>query len=132
MEEVNAISLNMELLTKKLDERANFKKDREAIQQHISTCDQNIMESTKHEVAYAINNLRPQKEGTTSRFKSQGNTKSSLPSLREFVISQAKVNENINNKLLAHEKILEVISTKMESFATSVKDQLDFNKILKS
>jgi len=90
------------------------------------------MESTKHEVAYAIDNLRPQKGGMTSHFKSQGNTKSSLPSLRELVMSWAKVNENINNKLLAHEKILEVISAKMDSFAMSIKDQLDFNKMLES
>jgi hypothetical protein len=32
IEEVNAISQKMELLLKRLDERANVKKDREAIQ----------------------------------------------------------------------------------------------------
>ena len=132
MDEVNAIPQKMELLMKKLDERANFTMDREAIQQQISACNQNIKQSTKHEVAYAINNLRPQKGGTTSRFKSQGNTKSSSPSLRKLVMSQAKVNENINNKLLAHEKILKIISTKMKSFATSIKDELYFIKMLES
>jgi uncharacterized FlaG/YvyC family protein len=37
IEEVNAISQNMELLMKKLDERTKFKKDRETIQQYVST-----------------------------------------------------------------------------------------------
>jgi len=36
IEEINSISKNMELLMKKLDEQAKFKKDQEAIQQYAS------------------------------------------------------------------------------------------------
>ena len=66
----------------------------------------------------------------TSCFKGQGNTsKSNWPSLKDLVINQAKINEDMNKRLLANDKTLESLTTKMDSLASSVKDQLNFNKV---
>jgi hypothetical protein len=136
IEEVDAISQKMELLMKKLDERAKFKKDREAIQQYASAraietnqwCE---VQDSSHEVVYAINNGQPQQGGMTSRFKGQGNTsKSNWPSLKDLVINQAKINEDMNKRLLANDKTLESLTAKMDSLASSIKDQVNFNKVL--
>ena len=38
------------------------------------------------------------------------------PSLRDLILEQAKINENIFKKLASNDKVLENINTKMESF----------------
>ena len=70
IEEVDAISEKMELLLRKLDERAKVKKDREAIQQYASARARESRErcevqDSSYEVAI---NGHPQQGGMTSRF----------------------------------------------------------------
>ena len=48
---------------------------------------------------------------------------SSWPTLRDLVVNQAKINEGINKMLLANDKTLELLTSKMDSLASTVKDQ---------
>jgi len=58
--------------------------------------------------------------------------KSSWPTLRDLVVNQAKINEGINKRLLSNDKTLELLTSKMDSLASVVKDQHNFNKVLES
>jgi hypothetical protein len=48
--------------------------------------------------------------------------------LRELILEQAKINDNIAKKLAANDKILENINIKMDNFSSAIKDQLSYNK----
>jgi len=118
--EVDALSEKMDLLMKKLEEHANFKKEQEAIQHYASAraikakqwCEVcggnhsgNDCPETK-EVVNIINNNgnRPQGNGWTSCPYYQGNggngfnkfNSNNQPSLKDLVMSQTKINESMN------------------------------------
>ena len=48
------------------------------------------------------------------------------------MLCQAKINENINKKLLANDKTLESLNIKIETLSSSLKNQLSFNKMIES
>jgi hypothetical protein len=48
--------------------------------------------------------------------------------LRELILEQAKINDNIAKKLAAKYKIPKNINIKMDSFSSTIKDQLSYNK----
>ena len=54
------------------------------------------------------------------------------PSLKDFILEQARINENISKKLASTDKILENINTKMDSFSSAINEQLSYNKKLES
>ena len=54
------------------------------------------------------------------------------PSLRDLILEQARINENISRKLAFNDKVLENINTKMDSFSSAIKDQLSYNKKIES
>ena len=54
------------------------------------------------------------------------------PPLRELVLGQAKINENINKKLLANDKSLESLNVKLEILSSTLKNQLSFNKMIET
>ena len=54
------------------------------------------------------------------------------PSLRDLILEQAKINENISKNLACNHKVLENINTKMDSFSSAIKDQLSYNKKIES
>ena len=54
------------------------------------------------------------------------------PSLRDLVFGQAKINESLNKKLAANDKILESIHAKVETLSSAHKNQLSFNKKIES
>jgi hypothetical protein len=49
------------------------------------------------------------------------NNYNSQPSLKDLVLGQSKINDSINKKLLANDKILENLNEKMEAFLLSLK-----------
>ena len=49
--------------------------------------------------------------------------------MKDLVLGQSKINDSINKKLMANDKILENISEKMDSFSSTIKNQLSFNKM---
>ena len=82
------------------------------------------MQEETPEVVSAFDNGQPRQSRPTPRFQGQGNfQKSSWPTLRDLVVNQAKINEGINKRLLANDKTLELLTSKMDSLASTVKDQ---------
>ena len=65
-----------------------------------------------------------------SNFSSNFN--SNQPSLRDLFFGQAKINESLNIKLAANDKILESIHAKVETLSSAHKNQLSFNKKIES
>ena len=140
-EEVNVLSAKMELLIKKLEEWANFKKDQQAIQQVYDsyiTCEVcgnighsgNICHEVQQDMSY-INNYGPQ-QGQGKYQVNNNSFNSNQPSLKDLVLEQAKINEDISKKLASNDKILENINNKMNNFSSAIKDQLSYNEILES
>ena len=52
--------------------------------------------------------------------------------MRDLILEQAKINENISKKLSFKDKVLENINTKMDSLSSAIKDQLNYNKKIES
>jgi len=53
-------------------------------------------------------------------------------SLKNLVFNQARVNEELNIKLLDHDKILGKIHDKLNTFSLALKNQINFNKKLEN
>ena len=151
------IVAKLDLLLKHLSERAEFKKHREncarAMESHF-TCEVcgndghsgNDCPETREDCAYLNNNnnnngYRPQQGGqgwNQPRPPFQGgnnynpsynsNFNSNQPPLRELVLGQVKINENINKKLLANDRSLESLNVKLETLSSTLKNQSSFNK----
>jgi hypothetical protein len=97
--------------------------------------------SETHEEAQYINNgYRQQGGGNDNGWSNQprppfqGNSNFNLnqPSLKDLVLGQAKINEKLTKKMLNNDKILENINLKIESLASSIKNQLSFNKMIET
>ena len=54
------------------------------------------------------------------------------PSLKEFMLGQAKINENQTKKLASNDKILEIINSNLEGLNFSFKNQLSLNKMFET
>ena len=54
------------------------------------------------------------------------------PYLRELILEQARINENISKKLAFNDKVLENINTKMDNVSSTIQDQLNYNKKIES
>jgi hypothetical protein len=54
------------------------------------------------------------------------------PTLRELVMQQFRINNDINAKLVVNDKILEDINAKMNNFSSTINDQLNYNKKLEA
>jgi hypothetical protein len=52
--------------------------------------------------------------------------------LKDLVLGQVKINENINKKLLANDKSLESLNVKLETLSSMLKNQLSFNKMIET
>ena len=53
-----------------------------------------------------------------------------LAKLRDLVLGQVKINENISKKLLANDKTLESLNEKLETLFSTLKNQLSSNKMI--
>ena len=52
--------------------------------------------------------------------------------MRDLVFGQAKINESLNKKVAANNKILEGINAKVEILSSALKNQLSFNKMIET
>jgi hypothetical protein len=52
--------------------------------------------------------------------------------LRDLILEQARINDNILKRLAFNDKVLESINAKIDSFSSAMKDQLSFNKKIES
>ena len=94
-----------------------------------------------HEEASYINNgfCQQNKNGWNNQSRLQGgnsnfnsNYNSNSPSLKDLILGQAKINENITKKLSYNDKMIENINSKLENVSSSVKNQLSFNKMIET
>jgi hypothetical protein len=60
------------------------------------------------------------------------NSFNNQPSIKDFVFGQARINESLNKKLAANEKVLENLNSTIESFTSAMKNQLSFNKLIET
>jgi hypothetical protein len=60
------------------------------------------------------------------------NLNKSEPSLKDIVQDQLRINSEVGKKLLANDRILESIDSKMNNFTVVVQNQLNFNKVLET
>ena len=54
------------------------------------------------------------------------------PSLKDFMYNQKQMNDNISEKFLANDKILESLAMQLEGFNSVIKHQLSFNELLET
>ena len=72
---------------------------------------------TQEEAAYVNNGFRPPQQGNNgwnNQHHPQGNF-FNQPSLKDLVLGQAKINENLTKKLPYNDKIIENINAKLET-----------------
>ena len=64
----------------------------------------------------------------------QGNifNNSFQPSLKNFMNGQKQINDNISEKFLANDKILESLAMQLDGFNSVIKNQLRFNKLIET
>jgi hypothetical protein len=60
------------------------------------------------------------------------NIKRSKPSLKDIIRDQLRINLEVGKKLLANDRILKSIDSKMNNFIVAVQNQLNFNKVLET
>lgn len=52
--------------------------------------------------------------------------------MKDLVLGQAKINENLTKKLFFNDKVFENINAKLEALSSSVKNQASFNKMIET
>ena len=124
----------MDVLLNWLEQRANYKKDHQAIQDAFNS--QNVCGEylgvdfpEYQEDANIVVNSAPQQQRQgwnqqQQRSNSQGehpdnyynSSNPKQPSLRDLILEHAKINENISKKLAFNDKVVENINTKMDIF----------------
>jgi hypothetical protein len=60
------------------------------------------------------------------------NSFNNQPSIKDLFFGQARINESLNKKLAANEKVLENLNSTIESFTSAMKNQLSFNKMIET
>jgi hypothetical protein len=117
----------MDVLLNRLEERANFKKDRKALQDSMSTS-RNLSLVVHESAPTQEKDLQPRP--TYAGKYTYNNSK--RPSLRELIEEQNKITNNLSKKLVANDKFLEDINVKMDNFSKILKYQAIFNAKLES
>jgi len=88
---------------------------------------------TQEDASFINNGFRQQQQGNgwNNQNRHQGNYSSfnsSQPSLKDLVLGQARINENLVKKLSKKDQMFFNINTKLGGLTLSVRDQLAFNK----
>ena len=150
LKEVDMLSAKMDLLMKKLEDRANEKQEVMHIHDSRMTCEVcgstghlgNNCPKTHEDVNFLNNNYsRPQQNqgwNQQQRPNYQGNYQGTnfnnfnQTPLRDLIVGQSKVMEGLSRNVASNHKILENINNRMDSFASAIKNQHSFNKMIES
>ena len=145
-----ALSTKMDILLNWLEQRDNYKKDCQAIQDAFNAqnlCGEYLgieFPEYQEDANIVINNSAPQQQRqgwnqqqwSNYQGKYPGNYYNSSnpkqPSLRDLILEQARINESISKKLAFNDKVLENINTKMDNVSSTIQDQLSYNKKIES
>jgi uncharacterized coiled-coil protein SlyX len=151
---IDMITAKMDLLMKKLEAPSNMETTK--IMDAHMTCEvcgnvghsgNNCLE-TREEASFINNgnnngfrNNNFNNQGWNSRpnfpFNNQNggnysNNFNNQPSIKDLVFGQARIYESLNKKLAANEKVLENLNSTIESFTSTIKNQLNFNKMIET
>ncbi|KAK3120032.1 hypothetical protein QOZ80_9AG0679840 [Eleusine coracana subsp. coracana] len=152
VKEVDMLAAKIDLLMKKMDDQVNG--EVKALDAHM-TCEVcgntghsgNDCPETREDAMFMGNNNnngyrpqggqswgppRPNYQGGNSGNFSGFNSGYNQPSLKDLVLGQAKVNDNISKKLATTDRTLESIHTKIEGVSSALKNQLSFNKMIET
>ena len=151
LKEVDMLSAKMYLLIKKLENRANENQEVMYIHDSRKTCEVcgntrysgNSCPETQEDVNFVNNSnyFRPQQNQGWNQHQRpnyqgtyQGNNFNNFnqPPLRELIVGQSKLMEVLSRKVATNDKILENINNRMDSFASTIKNQHSFNKMIES
>ena len=150
--ELDMLSTKIDLLMKKLKDRANEKQEVMHIHDSHMTCEvcgntwhSGSNNSETHEDVNFVNNnnyyFRPQQNqrwNQQQRPNYQGNYQGTnfnnfnQTPLRDLIVGQSKVMEGLSRNVASNHKILENINNRMDSFASAIKNQHSFNKMIES
>ena len=142
------VTAKLDLIMKKLDIE---KKEVMHINDSHMTCEECgdyghsvVSCPTLQEDVNFINNntyYRPQQNQGWNQQRRQGNYQgnnqgnnfnNNFPPLRELVANQSRLLDQMTRKLASNDKTLENIHTRMDTFASAIKNQHSFNKLLES
>jgi hypothetical protein len=73
-------------------------------------------------------NSRPNFPFNNKNGGNYSNSFNNQPSIKDLFFGQARINESLNKKLAANEKVRENLNSTIESFTSTMKNQLSFNK----
>jgi len=156
LKEVHMLSAKLDLLMKKLDDKAGDKKEVMHVYDSHMTCEEcgdtrhlgNHCPEMLEDMNYINNNNnnnyynRPQQNQVWNQQRPnysgnyQGNNfynnNNNFPSLRELVSNQGKLMDNLSKKLASNDKMLENINNIMDNFSSAIKNQISFNKMIES
>jgi uncharacterized coiled-coil protein SlyX len=142
---INMITAKMDLLMKKLEASANMKTTK-IMDAHV-TCkvcgnvghSGNDCLKTREEATFINNannnysnqgwNSRPNFPFNNPNGGYYSNSFNNQPFIKGLVFGQARINESLNKKVAANEKVLENLNSTIESFTSAMKKQLSFNKM---
>ena len=135
------LAAKMDLLLKRLNERAHKKEAMKATVEAMDspmTCEVcgevehsgNDCPETHEEASYINNGFQ---QGNNNRWNNQScpqggnnnynsNFNSNQPYLKDLVLGQPKINENVTKKLTYNDKMLKNINTKIEGLSSSIKN----------
>jgi hypothetical protein len=77
-------------------------------------------------------NSRPDFPFNNQNGSNYSNSFNNQPSNKDLVFGQARINECLKKKLDANEKVLENLNSTIESFTSTMKNQLSFNKMMET
>jgi hypothetical protein len=77
-------------------------------------------------------NLRPNFPFSNQNGSNYSDSFNNQPSIKDLVFGQARINKNLNKNLATHEKVLENLNSTIESFTSTMKNQLSFNKMIET
>jgi hypothetical protein len=157
LKEVDMLSAKLDLLMKKLDDKAGDKREVMNVYDSHMTCEEcgdtghsgNHCPEMLEDARYINNNnnynrpqqnqgwnqQRPNYSGNYSgnyQGNNSYNNNNNFPPLRELVSNQGKLMDNLSKKLASNDKILENINNRMDNFSTAIKNQISFNKMIES
>jgi hypothetical protein len=77
-------------------------------------------------------NWRPNFPFNNQNGSNYSNSFNNQPSIKDLFFGQAIINESLNKKLTANDKVLENLNSAIESFTSTMKNQLSFNKMIET
>jgi hypothetical protein len=77
-------------------------------------------------------NSRPNFPFNTQNGGNYSNSFNNQPSIKDLVFGQARINESLNKKLAANDKVLENLNSTIESFTSAMRNQLSFNIMIET